>query len=59
MEALRKYFFLWWPMVGEREVRVTGLHLVTLFSEFVVNLKLALFDAVETGATEVFDFFFL
>ena len=54
-------------MLGERLVRVTGLHFVILFAEFVVkfsSLKLALLDVVqrvetvETEATEVVDFFF-
>ena len=59
-------------MLGERLVRVTGLHFVILFAEFVVkfsSLKLALLvvellqrvetvETVETGATEVADFFF-
>ena len=48
-------------MLGERLVRVTGLHFVILFAEFVVkfsSLKLALFDVVETEATEVIDFLF-
>ena len=55
-------------MLGERLVRVTGLHFVILFAEFVVkfsSLKLALLDVVvetvetvETEATEVADFFF-
>ena len=51
-------------MLGERLVRVTGLHFVILFAEFVVkfsSLKLALLELlerVETEATEVADFFF-
>ena len=51
-------------MLGERLVRVTGLHFVILFAEFVVkfsSLKLALLELlerVETEATEVVDFFF-
>ena len=51
-------------MLGERLVRVTGLHFVILFAEFPVkfsSLKLALLDLVETEATEateVADFFF-
>ena len=57
-------------MVGERLVRVTGLHFVILFAEFVVkfsSLKLALLEVLETvetvgrverEATEVADFLF-
>ena len=51
-------------MFGERLVRVTGLHFVILFAEFVVkfsSLKFALLEVletVETEATEVADLIF-
>ena len=57
-------------MLGERLVRVTGLHFVILFAVFVVkfsSLKLALLEVLETvetververEATEVADFLF-
>ena len=41
--------------MGEREVRVTGLHLVTL-SRARSTLKLELFVRVETELTEAQDF---
>ena len=61
-EAFRKYFFLWCPMLGERDVNVTGLHFLTLFGKLVVSessLKLALFEMVEMDVTEAFDFFLM